>query len=97
VSDTVVSQQLRVLSGIGLVGHHRSGRVARWLTPTTRQETSQTVEGTGYRHLEAQWPDCWVTINPLRRQLLSFPPRLSSKLLPQLLTNRFVGVTCSLT
>jgi hypothetical protein len=69
---------------------------ARWLTPTTRQETSQTVEGTGYRHLEAQRPDCWVTINPLRRQLVSFLPRLSSKPLPQLLTNRFVRVTCSL-
>jgi molybdopterin-binding protein len=28
VSDTVVSQHLRVLSGLGLVGHRRSGRSA---------------------------------------------------------------------
>ena len=28
VSDTVVSQHLRVLSAMGLVGHHRSGRAA---------------------------------------------------------------------
>src|ERR1051326_4146222 len=28
VSDTVVSQHLRVLSGLGLVGHRRSGRTA---------------------------------------------------------------------
>jgi molybdopterin-binding protein len=28
VSDTVVSQHLRVLSGLGLVGHRRSGRAA---------------------------------------------------------------------
>jgi molybdopterin-binding protein len=30
VSDTVVSQHLRVLSGVGLVGHHRSGRSAHY-------------------------------------------------------------------
>jgi molybdopterin-binding protein len=30
VSDTVVSQHLRVLSGLGLVGHRRSGRVAHY-------------------------------------------------------------------
>ena len=30
VSDTVVSQHLRVLSGIGLVGHRRSGRSAHY-------------------------------------------------------------------
>jgi molybdopterin-binding protein len=30
VSETVVSQHLRVLSGIGLVGHHRSGRSAHY-------------------------------------------------------------------
>jgi molybdopterin-binding protein len=30
VSETVVSQHLRVLSGIGLVGHHRSGRTAHY-------------------------------------------------------------------
>jgi molybdopterin-binding protein len=30
VSDSVVSQHLRVLSGIGLVGHHRSGRAAHY-------------------------------------------------------------------
>src|SRR5437660_8245572 len=28
VSDTVVSQHLRVLTGLGLVGHRRSGRAA---------------------------------------------------------------------
>jgi hypothetical protein len=67
---------------------------SRALTTTTRQETSKAVEGTGYRHLESQRPDCWVTINLLRRQLVSFLPRLGSKLLPQFLTNRFVGVIC---
>ena len=30
VSDTVVSQHLRVLSAMGLVGHHRSGRAAHY-------------------------------------------------------------------
>lgn len=30
VSDTVLSQHLRVLSGLGLVGHRRSGRVAHY-------------------------------------------------------------------
>jgi molybdopterin-binding protein len=30
VSDTVVSQHLRVLSGVGLVGHRRSGRSAHY-------------------------------------------------------------------
>jgi molybdopterin-binding protein len=30
VADTVVSQHLRVLSTMGLVGHHRSGRTARY-------------------------------------------------------------------
>src|SRR5438105_15651772 len=30
VSDTVVSQHLRVLTGLGLVGHHRSGRAAHY-------------------------------------------------------------------
>jgi molybdopterin-binding protein len=30
VSDTVVSQHLRVLSGLGLVGHRRSGRAAHY-------------------------------------------------------------------
>ncbi len=30
VSDTVVSQHLRVLSGLGLVGHRRRGRVANY-------------------------------------------------------------------
>ena len=30
VADSVVSQHLRVLSGLGLVGHRRSGRTARY-------------------------------------------------------------------
>jgi molybdopterin-binding protein len=30
VADTVVSQHLRVLSGLGLVGHRRSGRAAHY-------------------------------------------------------------------
>src|SRR5262252_5766150 len=30
VSDTVVSQHLRVLTGLGLVGHRRSGRAAHY-------------------------------------------------------------------
>lgn len=30
VSETVVSQHLRVLSGVGLVGHHRIGRSAHY-------------------------------------------------------------------
>ena len=30
VTDTVVSQHLRVLSGLGLVGHRRSGRAAHY-------------------------------------------------------------------
>jgi hypothetical protein len=60
---------------------------------TTRQEASKTVKGTGYRRLKPQRPDCWVTINPLRRQLLSFLLRLRSKLLPHLLANLLIGVS----
>src|SRR2546421_56787 len=46
------------------------------------------LRGTGYRRLEPERSDCWVTTNLLRRELLSVLLRLRSKLLPHLLANR---------
>src|SRR5438128_2544241 len=43
VSDTVVSQHLRVLSGIGLVGHHRSGRVAHYYVKAAAVRAAREV------------------------------------------------------
>ncbi|MDQ6774308.1 MAG: metalloregulator ArsR/SmtB family transcription factor [Candidatus Dormibacteraeota bacterium] len=50
VSDTVVSQHLRVLSGLGLVGHHRTGRSAHYYViaaalKNARQALASTLPG----------------------------------------------------
>jgi molybdopterin-binding protein len=50
VSDTAVSQHLRVLSGLGLVGHRRSGRAAHYFVKAeallaVRQTLASEVPG----------------------------------------------------
>jgi molybdopterin-binding protein len=47
VSDTVVSQHLRVLSGIGLVGHHRSGRVAHYYVKAAAVRAAREILAQG--------------------------------------------------
>jgi molybdopterin-binding protein len=41
VSDAVVSQHLRVLSGVGLVGHRRSGRLAQYYVKAAAVRTAR--------------------------------------------------------
>lgn len=43
VADTVVSQHLRVLSGLGLVGHHRSGRSVRYYVKAAALRAAREV------------------------------------------------------
>ena len=47
VSDTVVSQHLRVLSGVGLVGHHRSGRSAHYYVKSAAVKAAREVLADG--------------------------------------------------
>ena len=43
VSDTVVSQHLRVLSRIGLVGHHRSGQAAHYYVKASAVRAAREI------------------------------------------------------
>jgi molybdopterin-binding protein len=43
VSETVVSQHLRVLSGVGLVGHRRSGRSAHYYVRAAAVRAAQEM------------------------------------------------------
>src|SRR2546421_4044934 len=60
VSDTVVSQHLRVLAGLGLVGHRRSGRAAYYYV---RSEALVAVR----RTLAHELPRMFATQVPLAR------------------------------
>jgi molybdopterin-binding protein len=47
VSEAVVSQHLRVLNGIGLVGHHRSGRAAHYYVKASAVRAARAVLAEG--------------------------------------------------
>lgn len=47
VSDTVVSQHLRVLSSLGLVGHHRSGRTAHYYVKAAALQAARELLASG--------------------------------------------------
>jgi hypothetical protein len=59
---------------------------------SARQESGKAGEGTRYRRLESKRPHRWVAVNPLRGQLVSFPPGLGSELLPHFLASRLVRI-----
>jgi hypothetical protein len=67
---------------------------AQRLATAARQETSQAVEGSGYRRLKPQRPDRRVTIDPLGRKLVSFLSQPRGELPPHLLASRLIGVGC---
>ena len=47
VSDTVISQQLRILNGLGLVGHRRSGRTAHYYVKAAALKAAREVLADG--------------------------------------------------
>src|SRR5262249_59859213 len=51
VADTVVSQHLRVLSGLGLVGSRRSGRTVRYYVKAAALRAAREVLAEGWPKL----------------------------------------------